>query len=60
MFVAVHSNCGARVALTASSYSKAKTLGDLKSLFLNSPFSRTSNQWPDLKWFATDGESPAH
>ena len=57
MFVAVQSSCEARVALTSSVFSQAKTLGDIKSVFLTSPFSRSKGgafEWPSLKWIATD------
>lgn len=50
-FTTIQQDCGAKVALTDSTYSSARTLGAVKSFFT---FGKKEYVWPDLKWITVD------
>ena len=50
-FTTIVKDCGAKVALTHATYSFAKTITDIKSIF---NFWNTESGWPTLSWIQVD------
>jgi acyl-CoA synthetase (AMP-forming)/AMP-acid ligase II len=50
-FTTIQQDCGAKVALTHSPYSFAKTIGDVKGFF---SFGKKEVAWPNLRWITVD------